>query len=183
MVLAHVALASWIMLVQQAFASLMATAHMASAFLMALVVWASFWCRAIWKSDTSFFQMGIHGCPGHKQLHPMILFISPCKWNTSSGRVSVSSPVSVLEGGAAEMLAHPGSFQHWGCGGWVADRYMVSSGEATHGDTWGKVATGLEESSILAEGGAPRAADVVLFGVESPNAWLEVSSTAHDKNS
>ena len=33
------------------------------------------------------------------------------------------------------------------------------------------------------ESGAPRAADGGLFGVESPNAWLEVSSIACDKSS
>ena len=41
----------------------------------------------------------------------------------------------------------------------------------------------MEESSILVEGRAPRAADVGLSGVESPDAWLEVSSIAHDRSS
>ena len=41
----------------------------------------------------------------------------------------------------------------------------------------------MEESSILAEGGVPRAAEVGLSGVESPIAWLEVSSIACDRSS
>ena len=45
------------------------------------------------------------------------------------------------------------------------------------------MATGLEESSALEEDGAPKATDVGLFGVELTNAWLEVSSTAHDSSS
>ena len=41
----------------------------------------------------------------------------------------------------------------------------------------------MEESSILAEGGAPRAADVGLSEVEFPDTWLEVSSIAHYRSS
>ena len=54
---------------------------------------------------------------------------------------------------------------------------------ATRGDAWEEVATSLEESSALGEGGVPKAADVGLFRVELSNAWLEVSSTACDRRS
>ena len=45
------------------------------------------------------------------------------------------------------------------------------------------MSTGLEECSSLGGSGAPRATDTGLFGVEFPDAWLEVSSAAHNKSS
>ena len=40
----------------------------------------------------------------------------------------------------------------------------------------------MEDSSMLGEGGAPKATNVGHFGVELPDAWLEVSSTACDRS-
>ena len=53
---------------------------------------------------------------------------------------------------------------------------------ATCSDAWEEVATSLEETSTLEEDEAPKATDVGLFGVELTDAWLEVSSPAHDRN-
>ena len=108
--------------------------------------------------------------------HPIILFISPCKCNTSLGRVPVSFPGDVLEA-VWNRCWPPQEFQEW-----VADKHSVIR--------WDQSQWHMRKSSywpggvfILAEGGAPRPADVGLFGVGSPNAWLEVSSIACDMSS
>ena len=54
---------------------------------------------------------------------------------------------------------------------------------ATCRDAWEEVSSSLGRSSAVGEHGSPRAMDVSLFGVELPNAWLEVSSAACDRNS
>ena len=60
---------------------------------------------------------------------------------------------------------------------WVWSSGLLSSGVTTCRDTWGEVATGLEESPSGVVDEAPKATDVGLFGVVFLNPWLEVSST------
>ena len=45
------------------------------------------------------------------------------------------------------------------------------------------MATGLEESLSGVADGAPKTMDVGLFGLEVPDSWPEVSSTAHESSS
>ena len=65
--------------------------------------------------------------------HPMAVFISPCKWNTSLGRVPVSSPVDVMDGSMVGMLAILGVSG----ARVVGDEWLlgtVSSNMSAHGD-------------------------------------------------
>ena len=105
--------------------------------------------------------------------HPMDMFISLWHWITLAGRTPVSTSEGVLVGWKVGVLATLGA--------WLIG--TVSSSIATCGNTWEEATTGMEESSILVEGGAPRAADFGLSGVESPSTWLEVSSITHDRSS
>ena len=64
---------------------------------------------------------------------------------------------------------------------WLTD--LVTLGVAALKNTWEKVASSLEESSVLEEGGAPRVTDAGILGVGLLKAWLEVSSATHEKSS
>ena len=138
---------------------------------MASVALASFWWRTVSKSETHFLwqasrdELAISRCT-------MVLFISSWSEITSSGRAPVSVP-GVLVGRVVGAQTTSG----------VLSMGLMSSGVAVGVNTWEEVATGITESSVLAEGEAPRAGDVGLFWVEPPNAWLEVFSTACDRSS
>ena len=140
--------------------SLIAVVQQAFGSLMASVAWASFLQKATSVSETCFLQRAsidalvISSCP-------MALFISPCSQSTSSERAPVSAPEGVLDGRVVGVLATSGvSNARVREGEWLIS--MVSSGIAIHSDGWGEVVTGWEESA---------------------NAWLKVSSIAHDKSS
>ena len=104
---------------------------------MASVISASFWYRAISKSETCFCQWASRNILVISRC-PIALLISSWSKTTSSGRVPASAP-GVLVGGIA-----------WSIG-------LVTSGVATHGDTWEDVSSGLGGSSTVGE--------------ELPDAW------------
>ena len=158
---------------------------------MALVVWASFWWKAVSMSNTCFLWQASMDALVESSL-PMALFISPCSQSTLSERVPESIPRWVLDCGAVGILAASGfSDARVREGEWLIG--MALSGIAACGDACWEVATSLgtaktgpsapSGSSPLIVDGPSGATDVGLLGIVSPEAGLEVLSITQDKSS
>ena len=108
-VTAHIASASQILAVQWAFTSSMASAAL-----------ASFWCRVVSVWDTNLlWQESMEALVVSS--HPMATLISLCSQSTSSDRMPASALRWVLDCGVEGELAAVGSFWCRRWGGWVTD--------------------------------------------------------------
>ena len=127
---AHMATASQITVMQQALTSL-----------MALAVWASFWQKAVSKSNICFlWQASMAALVVSRCL--IALFISSCSWSTSSEKVLWSIPGLVAGYRAAGTLVTSGvSNARVREGEWLIG--TASSGLAACSDAYWEVATGL----------------------------------------
>ena len=129
---------------------------------MALVVWASFWWKAVSKSDTCFLQQASMDALVVSR-HPMALSISSCSWSTSSERVLRSIPGWVLGCWVAGTLVTLGvSDARVEEGEWLS--WMASSGLATCGNACWEVATSFDVAKT-GQSGLSGSSSLIVNGV------------------